>query len=319
MNPPQTGKLAVRVTESKPKRRTEPARGASTAIRLGVDIHPLQDLYYQLMRRSWAFLIAGLVASYLLANLAFACLYLADMNGISHAETGGFTDAFAFSVQTLSTIGYGGMSPQTTYAHMLVTAEAMVGLLGFAIATGLMFQKFARARAMVQFSDCVVISVRNGKPVLMLRLGNARGNEIIEANLRLTMLKPEVSEEGHRMRRLHDCDLIRSHTPIFILSWLVVHEIDENSPLWGETAESLIEQNALFIVTMTGIDATFSATVHARKIYSPDTVRIGERFVDVIATEAGRPTTIDYNRFDETEPDPVGVDAVALMRPAAMD
>ncbi|MEM6992613.1 MAG: ion channel [Myxococcota bacterium] len=285
------------------------------AIRLGLKIHPLTDLYYQLMRRSWWVLISALVGFFLLANLAFAALYMADMPGISSAESGGFAQAFEFSVQTISTIGYGGMSPQTPYVHTLVTAEAMVGVLGFAIATGLMFQKFSRPKAMVLFSEPLVLTVREGKPVLMLRLGNARGNEIIEASLRVTMLKPEVTAEGHRMRRLYDLDLMRTHTPMFVMTWVVVHEIDENSPMFGETADKLEAEDAIFIVTMTGIDATFSETVYARKIYYSEAIRWGERFEDVVSfTDEGQ-AVIDYNRFDATVADPADLDVRAMVAP----
>ncbi len=302
--------MVVRVAETR-RDRYHPR----DAIRVGLKVSPLTDLYYQLMRGSWWILISALVAFYLLANLAFAGLYMADMGGISQAEGGGFAQAFEFSVQTISTIGYGGMSPQTPYVHMLVTAEAMVGVLGFAIATGLMFQKFSRPKAMVLFSEPMVVSVRDGKPVLMFRLGNARGNEIIEASMRLTMLKPEVTSEGHTMRRLYDCDLMRTHTPIFVMTWAVIHEIDENSPMYGETQAALEEQNVLFIVTMTGIDATFSETVYARKIYYADSVRWGEHFEDVVSFQDDGRGQIDYTRFDMTTADPADPDVRAMVAP----
>lgn len=283
------------------------------ALRVGLNVHPLTDLYYKLMRGSWALLISVLVAFYLLANLAFACLYLADLEGISHAESGGFVEAFAFSVQTISTIGYGGMSPKTPYVHILVTAEAMVGVLGFAIVTGLMFQKFSRPNAMVVFSDSMVVSVRDGKPALMFRLGNTRGNEIIEASIRLTMLKPEVTSDGHRMRRLYDCTLMRTHTPLFAMTWTVVHEIDSASPMAGQTPETLDADDAIFIVTMTGIDATFSATVYARRVYYAEHVRWGERFADVVTfTDEGR-ARIDYTRFHSTDADPADAGVMAML------
>jgi inward rectifier potassium channel len=189
----------------------------------------------------------------------------------------------------------------------------MVGVLGFAIATGLMFQKFARPTAMVRFSEPLVVTVREGRPVLMMRIGNTRGNEIIEASLRLTMLLPEVTTDGHSMRRLHDCKLMRTNTPMFVMTWMVVHEIDEDSPMWGQTPASLAENNALWIVTLTGIDATFSQTVHARHLYRAENVRFGQRFSDVISfSEEGR-ATIDYTRFDETTADPADLDVLALL------
>jgi len=283
------------------------------AIRVGLEVRPFTDLYYQLMQRSWLLLVGVQVAAFLLINLGFAGLYMLDMEGISQAEGGGFAEAFEFSVQTISTIGYGGMSPQTPYVHGLVTAEAVCGVLGFAIATGLMFQKFSRPRALVRFAETMIVTVRDGKPALMLRLGNARGNEIIEASMRLTVLKPEVSSEGHKMRRLFDCELLRAQTPIFVMTWAAIHEIDADSPLFGASPQSLEEMDAAFIVTLTGIDATFSETVYARHIYYWEDVRWAERFADVVSfTDEGQ-AVIDYNVFDKTEPDPDHVDVLSLL------
>lgn len=265
------------------------------------------------MQRSWALLVAVQVAAFLLVNLAFAGLYMLDMQGISQAESGGFAEAFEFSVQTISTIGYGGMSPQTPYVHGLVTAEAVCGVLGFAIATGLMFQKFARPKALVRFAKPLIVTVRNGKPVMMMRIGNARGNEIIEASMRLTMLKPEVTAEGHRMRRLFDCELLRSQTPMFVMTWMAIHEIDEDSPMFAASRESLEEMDAIYIATLTGIDATFSETIYARHMYYWEDIRWGERFVDVVSFNDEGRAVIDYGVFDQTEADPKHIDALGLL------
>ncbi len=276
----------------------------SEAVRIGLPRAPLADLYYSLMEGSWWRLVALFIGFYALANLAFATLYMMDSGGISAAHDGDFYDAFFFSVQTISTIGYGSMSPQSALSNMLVTAEAMVGLLGFAVCTGLVFSKFARPTARVMFSECLVMSQRMGKPVIMLRVANARGNEIVEASMRIAMLKTENSPEGHQMRKLYDLKLMRTTTPIFALSWLAVHEIDEDSPLHGETAESLTEDRSILIVTLTGIDATFSSQIHARHVYSWQDIRWGERFVDVVGNMDDGRLRIDYTKFHTTEPDP---------------
>lgn len=255
------------------------------------------------MRAPWWQLVVLLVFGYVVANLAFASLYLADMNGITSAEDGSFSDAFAFSVQTISTIGYGGLSPKSPYVHMLVTAEAMLGLLGFAIATGLMFSKFAMPRARVLFSDKLVITTKDGKRTLMFRVGNARGNEIIEAAMRVTVLKTEISPEGHHMRRLHDLPLQRSTSPVFVMTWTAMHVIDEESPLWGEDLESMERDEVFFIVSLTGLDGTFSQTIHARRMYEWHDVRIDHRFVDIISFLDDGRARIDYTRFHDTQPE----------------
>ena len=272
------------------------------AVRVGLRLSPLTDLYYHLMRGSWWLLVALLAFAYVVTNLAFATLYMMQTGGINDARDGSFADAFAFSVQTISTIGYGTLAPTNTAVHTLVTFEAMLGLLGTAIATGLIFAKFSRPRAKVLFSDTLLIKTRNGEPALVFRVGNARGNEIIEASLRLAVLVPEVTLEGDRMRRLVDLPLVRSRTPLFAMTWSVIHEIDENSPLHGRDAKSCEEDDLRFIVSMTGIDGTFSQTVHARHIYLHDDIRWKHRFVDIVDnTDSGR-LRIDYMRFHDTTP-----------------
>jgi inward rectifier potassium channel len=278
----------------------KPRRDPTSAIRLGLTQRPLTDLYYHLMRAPWWQLIGLMIGGYVLANLGFAALYMMDLEGIATAEEG-FTDAFAFSVQTISTIGYGSLTPRTPFVHALVTAEAMVGLLGFAIATGLMFNKFAVPRARVMFSQPLVLTEVHGQPTLMFRVGNARGNEIIEASIRVTVLKSEVSPEGHRMRRLHDLKLQRQTTPVFAMTWTVMHTIDADSPLSGETVASMEEDETMFIISMTGLDGTFSQTVHARMLYEWHDIRHGHRFVDIISFDADNRATIDYGKFHDTE------------------
>lgn len=279
-------------------RSTDPSR----AVRIGVPLSPLTDLYFHLMRGSWWLLVGLLSLSYLLTNLAFATLYLMHPEGIAGARMGNFADAFAFSVQTISTIGYGNLAPIDPSAHAMVAVEAMIGLLGTAIATGLVFAKFSRPRAKVMFSDVMLIQPRNGQPCLVFRVANARGNEIIEASVRVSALVPEVTEEGDALRRLIDLPLLRTTTPMFAMTWTVIHPIDEASPLHDRDAASFLADNVRFIVSMTGIDATFSQTVHARHVYEASDVVWGRRFVDIVDnTEDGR-LRIDYVRFHETIP-----------------
>lgn len=271
---------------------------------MGIPGAPLKDLYYRLMNGSWLQLLGLFVVFYLAANLLFAVLYTLESGGIASAHEGDFADAFFFSVQTISTIGYGSMSPTTPYANSLVTAEAAVGLLGTAMATGLMFTKFARPSAGVMFSSTAVVTMRHGKRCLMLRVANKRGNEVVEASLRLVVLLEERSAEGHNMRRLHDLELVRDNSPLFSLSWTVMHEIDESSPLYGLDAESLVDADVMFITTLTGLDGTFSQMVYARALFFAEDIKFGRRFVDVIDFVDDGRIRIDFGKFHLTEADP---------------
>jgi inward rectifier potassium channel len=281
-----------------------PRVGAPGVVKIGLETRSFNDIYHYLMEASWArlFLIIGLI--YLATNASFALLYLIAGDSITGAEKGSFADAFFFSVQTLSTVGYGVMSPKGFVGSTLVTFEAFVGLLGMAMASGLMFSKFARPTARVIFSDKVIVSTRNGKPCLVMRMANGRGNEIVEATLRVSILKPEITAEGERMRRFHDLVLTRSQTPLFTLTWMVIHEINETSPLFGETEASLREMSVRLIVTLTGIDSTFAQTVHARTSYFAEDVVWGGRFVDVTSQLPDGRLQVDYTKFNEVVVDP---------------
>ncbi len=272
------------------------------AVRIGTPDVLRRDLYFHLMAGSWIQLFAVLAGAYLFTNLVFGALYLLEPGSVTGLDTGSFFEAFSFSVQTLSTIGYGAMSPASTYGHVVMVIEAAVGLLGVALATGLLFARASRPQASVLFSQPVVINVRDGRPTLTFRVGNARGNEVVEASVRVALLAEVASPEGHRLRRLHDLELLRDTTPIFSLSWTVMHVIDERSPLYGVGPDDIEERMISIVVSLTGYDGTYAQTVHARALYYPEDIQFDRRFVDVIGSTGDGRLLVDYTRFHDTEP-----------------
>jgi inward rectifier potassium channel len=241
-------------------------------------------------------------AAYIGGNVLFALLYLLEAGAITNARPGSFADAFFFSVQTMATIGYGHMAPASLYANLLVTVETMFALMVVAIATGLAFARFSRPTARVQFSRVAVIGPHDGRPTLSVRLANERRNQILQAEVTMTFVRDEPTAEGGIMRRFYDMKLLRHRTPIFAMTFSLLHVIDKGSPLFGATAASLDAQNAELVVTATGLDETIAQPVHARTSYLPDEILWNRRFVDLIGyTEDGR-RAIDYRRFHETEP-----------------
>jgi inward rectifier potassium channel len=275
--------------------------GRSNLVRVGLRHTFFGDLYATWLTSTWRRVFALVVALYLLINCGFALLYL-WLGGIENARAGSFGDAFFFSVQTIATIGYGKMSPVTIPAHLLVTVESFCGLTGVALVTGLMFAKFARPTARVIWSDVCVVAKQDGVQSLMLRVANARGNQVVEAQLRVGLMRSEQTAEGELVRRMHDLRLVRSSSAVFALSWLAVHPIDEKSVLYGQTAESLQAAGAELYVSLTGLDETFNQTIHARHAYSVAEIQWGRRFVDIVGPLTdGRPG-IDYTRFHQTKP-----------------
>ncbi len=275
-------------------------------VRKGQPSELRSDLYFHLMRASWGQVFVWVIVAYLLVNVLFAAMYLLDPSGVEGLEhTQSFLHAFSFSVQTISTIGYGTMAPLSDYAHTLVAIEALTGLLGVALVTGLVFAKASKAHAKVLFSDNPVITRYHGKPTLMFRAGNARGNDVVEATMRVAVLLNDVSPEGVKMRRIYDLELTRSMQPLFALSWTLFHTIDETSPFWCDGEIGVPDNFFGMIAILTGHDGTYGQTIHARKVYERDDLLLGHRMVDIVEQLPDGRMMIDYNRFHQTEEAPL--------------
>ncbi|MDY7014816.1 MAG: ion channel [Cyanobacteriota bacterium] len=271
-------------------------------IRTGLSSFHWGDLYHALFILPLPQLLGLMSLGYLAVNTLFALAYILGGDGIANAQPGSFKDAFFFSVQTLVTIGYGAMYPQTAYTNILVVIESFLGLLGVAIATGLMFARFSQPTARVLFSNKAVVCPYNGVPTFMFRAANQRSNLIVEAEVNVRILLPEITPEGHSLRRVYDFNLVRSSTPLFLLSWMVMHPIDEQSPLFGKTATSLLNSDAQIIVTFQGLDETVMQNMHARKTYLAKDILWNMRFVDVMTVKENGDRAIDYTHFHDVVP-----------------
>ena len=263
-----------------------------------------QDLYHRTLSLPWYWFLAIGCVFYLGINVVFAALYLLQPGGIAGAAPGSILDAFFFSVETIATIGYGQMYPQTVYTNVLMTIETMTGLILVALATGVTFARISRPTARVMFARVAVVNRYNGVPTLTFRLANERLSQILEADVSVSLLRFETSQEGVRMRRFYDLALIRSHTPVFALSFSIMHPIDESSPLFGMTDAALVAEEVELLVTVTGLEEVTSQTVHARHSYDAGELRFGHRYADMFTTGTDGTFTIDYGRFDDTEPLP---------------
>jgi inward rectifier potassium channel len=265
----------------------------------------LRDFYYLFLRVRWSGAIAAIVVAYLALNAVFAGAYLVT-KGIANAQPGSFFDAFCFSVQTMGTIGYGVMYPTNHAANLVMIVESVTSLIVTALATGIVFAKFSRSTARVAFSRHVVIGPMDGVPTLMLRVGNERGNQILEATIRVSLIRTEVTKEKTKFYRMYDMRLARERSPAMSRSWTVLHTIDPNSPLFGATPESLARDEVEILASLVGTDDTSMQPVHARKRYLDNEVIWGARHADILTEDADGNVVLDVRRFHDILPtDPV--------------
>lgn len=285
-----------------PGSRVSRDRQRLRVIREGKFHAPWEDAYHLVLTVPWGAFLAAIVVLYCLTNVAFACLYLLDPGGIENAQPHSFTDAFFFSVQTIATVGYGAMYPKTLLTQSIATVETLAGLLGISMATGLMFARFSRPTARVLFSRVVTLSTHNGVPTLTFRMANQRANQIVEAQVQVAFVEDELTAEGMPLRRLQNLTLTRSESPMFALSWMVMHPIGPDSPLYGRSLDSLADTDAMLVVSLAGIDETLSQTIHARHIYVLSDFVENHRFVDIVSRAPDGSVHVNYRNFHKVLP-----------------
>ncbi len=290
--------------------------GSFNVERRGLGFWRSFSLYHALLTISWSHFFLIFVGWYFVANALFALAYLAcgpkALGGATLGlENHPFLRAFFFSVETLSTIGYGNVTPEGVAANMVVTVEALAGLGGFALVTGLLFARFSRPTAQILFSRHAVVAPYRDLTALEFRVANARSNELIEISAKV-MLSRFEDVDGSRTRRYYPLALERDSVVFLPLTWTVVHPIDDASPLHGETAESLRSSQAEFLVLLKAFDEIFSTIVQTRASYTMDEVVWGARFANAFMASAaekfadrGRKTgkvAVDMRLFDKIEP-----------------
>jgi inward rectifier potassium channel len=260
------------------------------------------DFYHRAVTASWPAFFGALALFFLLLNAVFAALYMCGHASIANLSPPGFGGAFFFSVETLATVGYGDMHPQTVYAHEIAALEIFTGMSSIALATGLIFVRFSRPRARIIFARYAVVHTFDGRPTLIVRAANGRQNVIVEARAKLRVMREETTPEGYMLRRIHDLKLVRDQHPIFLFGWNLMHVIDEESPLYGESAQSLAACNAALMVMIEGSDESTTQMMQSRYTWLADKIRWQHRFVDLLYDDEEGVTHLDYTKFDQIVP-----------------
>jgi inward rectifier potassium channel len=262
--------------------------------------------YHYLLTISWMQFNVIVVSAYLIFNFLFALGYFLCGDGaLQGAGLGSvserFVDDFFFSVQTSTTIGYGRIAPVGLAANILVSIEAMAGLLGFALATSLLFARFSKPNAKIIFSKHALIAPYRGFTAFEFRIANARTNQLIQVDVKVVLSRLERKGDV-TSRKFYELALERQQVLFFPLNWTVVHPIDQTSPLFGVTKESFYESDPEFLLLLTGTDDTFSTTVHARSSYKGNEVLWGAKFSDMFNKSDNGMISVDLRRIHEIEP-----------------
>ena len=291
--------MAKRESERTPKSRVV-RLGDREVIAEGLHLNFWADISHRCMTASWPAFIGGAALVFIAFNAIFAFFYWIGDQPIANVAGGAYIDYLYFSIETLSTAGYGDMHPQTHYGHFIATVELFTGIFSMSLMTGLIFARFSRPNARLLFADNPVISSHEGKPTLMIRFANERHNIIGNATARLWLLKNVVSLEGQSFRRFYKLQLVRNEHPALALSWTLYHVLDEESPLYGLDAGDLDTSKVSLLVVVSGYDVVAAQTVHARKSYDHSDIRFGHRYAEILGTADDGRLRIDYGRFHET-------------------
>ena len=260
------------------------------------------SIYHALVAMSWKKFNLIVFIYFIIINLFFAtCYYFTGMEGLKGVdaitELDKFLEAFYFSTQTFSTVGFGRISPSGNLASSIAAIESLIGLLGFALATGLLYGRFSRPVARLIFSKNAIIAPFKEGKAFQFRLANKmRNSQISDMSCRVTLAKLE-SENGQLIRRFRILDLEVKNIIFFPMTWTVNHPIDENSPLYGMTEKDMKEADLEFMISLSGFDDTFSQNVTSRYSYTYEEMIYGAKWISVFSTNEEGQTSQDLNKL----------------------
>ncbi len=260
-----------------------------------------RDAYHWLLTLTWPQFSACVFALYLGINLVFSFCYHLRPGCIAGMESNSWADAFFFSVETLATVGYGHMYPETFFGHSVATVEIIVGMFGMAIVTGLIFIRFSRPIARIVFSEPLVLAPFDGQPALMLRVANLRDQSMAEAEFRIILIRNEPSQEGEVWRRFYPLQLQFDRLILFPAIITIRHIIDEKSPLHGLTLADMERDDTRFTASIVCIDTVIPAPVQSHHSYTWKDIRVNHKFAEVYKEIADNAMTVDYSLIHATE------------------
>ena len=288
------------------RRRLLNRDGSFNVVRDGLNPLSSMSLYHWLLTISWPKFLAFITGSYVAINTLFAFAFLFLGTDALQSSTGSFSGqpfyrAFFFSVDTFATIGYGNIIPVGVVANTLVTIEALLNIVGVALATGVIFARFSRPSTRIIYSRNAIVAPYRDKMALEFRIANARSSQLIDVQIQAILTKIE-QVGGSAVRKFYDLTLERNRVVFFPLSWTVVHPIDAASPMWGLTHTDFVNGDAELLVLLIGTDETVSQTVHSRSSYQADEIVWGAKFANMfMRTEAEGIIGMNLSRIHDIE------------------
>lgn len=272
--------LSARV-QSRNQRSIRPDGSFNVEYR-GLPLFRLSDIYQRLITMPWWKFNLIVLTTYFLVNTIFAIIYFfigVDQltNIIATDKWDEFLEAFFFSAQSLTTVGYGRIAPQGMGSSSVAAFESLLGLLGFAVATGLLYGKFSKPSAKIAYSRNAIIAPYQDTIALMFRIANERKTQLVECEVTVTLGKIEI-DSGREVRRFYPLNLERNRITLFPTSWTVVHPINSESPLYQKTSQDMGNEDMELVIYFKGYDEIFASEVHYRISYKPDDIVWGAKF-----------------------------------------
>ncbi|MBI1289450.1 MAG: K+ channel, inward rectifier [Flavobacteriales bacterium] len=303
--------LGLGTKASAGKTRTINKDGSFNVIKRNVPLLERINFFHSLVSMSWPLFLLLILSGYFIVNLLFASIYM--LVGVEHltgieanTPADAFLEAFFFSSQTITTLGYGRVAPIGTLANIIAASESMLGLLGFALATGLLYGRFSKPNDKIKYTQHAVVAPYQDINGFMFRVINPQSNQLLEVEVSMSL---SVKRPNSDLRDFYPLELERSKVVFMPSMWTIVHPIDSNSPMYGMTEQHLLDAEGEFIITMKAYDESFSQTVYSRSSYLASEVRWGEKFAYLYRQEADG-LSLDVSRMDETEKAPLNEEVI---------
>jgi inward rectifier potassium channel len=283
--------------------------GSSNVKRTGLSFIAVTNIYHSLITMKWWKFNFLILTVYLFVNLFFALIYyfvdVGHVGGMIYSSPfEKFMEVFFFSAQSLTTVGYGRLNPTGFFDSAIAVIESFTGLLGFALATGLLYGRFSRPVANVLFSDNAVIAPYHGFTALMIRIANKNKSELLEPEANIVLAYIDKND-GNKVRQFANLKLELTKVTVLTMSWTLVHPIDEESPLYGWTDEDYRLNEVEFLVLIKAYEETFGQTVHTRSSYRHNEIVFGARFNSIVKPSDNGSVEVELNRINDHSPAPL--------------